>query len=722
MPDRHVAFYARVSTEGQARDNTIASQITALRERIAADGRQLEPDDAYVDEGYSGSVLVRPALERLRDAAAAGRIDQLYVLAPDRLARRHAHQALLMEEFRRAGVEVLFMNRPIGGTAEDDLLLQMQGVIAEYERSKILERSRRGRRHAARAGLLSAFTTAPFGYRYVPKDQGGGVARFDVVPEEARFVRLIFAWIGLERLSLREVCRRLQQAGVPNRRGSGLWYASTLHGMLSNMAYIGRAVYGHSRYLPSRPRLRPLRGHPQPPKRPGMRVAVPREEWIEVPVPALVDPAVFEAAQIQLAENRQRKRDSLRGPRWLLQGLTVCHRCGYAYYGKTAPVSGRDRSKGEYRHYRCTGTDAHRFGGTAICDNHPVRGDHLEQAVWGHVRALLEAPDRLADEYQRRLKEAYDGRAKSEELAQIVHQIAALQRGIGRLIDSYAAGVIDRSEFEPRVAGLKTRVAQLQQRQQDATEAADAERELILVTSQLEDFATKVRAGLDTLDWLGTRDIIRTLVRRIEIDGDDIEVVFRVPPPSGSAPPPPGPAGGNAPNWQDCTGGRRAHHSPGSAAIDGLNIVYRPRAQTSCRARIDYNDLHPLTPPRRPDRGVVRNYSRTASKVSGLSKAELSASPRVRLAWEGGDGLDRNEQERPAPLRGSERGGLWPPQRYLGGGDAGDQSTPGTPRAEPLAGGPTRYPRAPGPSAPVQQPPVRGAAPEGSGADRRALQ
>ena len=128
MPDRHVAFYARVSTEGQARDNTIASQITALRERIAVDGGQLEPDDAYVDEGYSGSVLVRPALERLRDVAAAGRIGQLYVLAPDRLARRHAHQALLMEEFRRAGMEVLFLNRPIGGTAEDDLLLQMQGV------------------------------------------------------------------------------------------------------------------------------------------------------------------------------------------------------------------------------------------------------------------------------------------------------------------------------------------------------------------------------------------------------------------------------------------------------------------------------------------------------------------------------------------------------------------------------------------------------------------
>ena len=164
MPDRRAAFYARVSTESQARDNTIASQITALRERIVADGGHIESDHAYVDEGYSGSLLIRPALERLRDAAATGSIGRLHVLVPDRLARCHAHQALLMEEFRRAGTEVLFLNRPIGGTAGDDLLLQMQGVIAEYERAKILERSRRGRRHAGRPGLLNAFITAPFGY------------------------------------------------------------------------------------------------------------------------------------------------------------------------------------------------------------------------------------------------------------------------------------------------------------------------------------------------------------------------------------------------------------------------------------------------------------------------------------------------------------------------------------------------------------------------------
>jgi Site-specific recombinases, DNA invertase Pin homologs len=150
MADPRATFYARVSSEAQARNNTIASQVAALRERIRADGAVLDPDLEFVDDGHSGATLRRPALERLRDGIAVGQVDRVYVLAPDRLARRHAHQALLVEEFRRAGVEVCFLNRPIGASPEDDLLLQIQGVVAEYERAQILERGRRGRRHAAR--------------------------------------------------------------------------------------------------------------------------------------------------------------------------------------------------------------------------------------------------------------------------------------------------------------------------------------------------------------------------------------------------------------------------------------------------------------------------------------------------------------------------------------------------------------------------------------------
>jgi site-specific DNA recombinase len=179
------------------------------------------PDHAFVDEGYSGTILLRPALERLRDAVAAGIVTRIYIHAPDRLARRYAHQVLLIEEFQRSGGEIIFLNHSIGGTAEDDLLLQVQGVIAEYEQAKILERSRRGRRHAARCGSVSALTGAPFGYRYVRRDQGGGLARFEVVEQEACIIRLIFAWVALERISWREVCRRLDRMGCRTRRGTG---------------------------------------------------------------------------------------------------------------------------------------------------------------------------------------------------------------------------------------------------------------------------------------------------------------------------------------------------------------------------------------------------------------------------------------------------------------------------------------------------------------------
>ena len=322
MVSRGVALYARVSTDQQARDDTTASQVAALRERIAAEGDRVLPEHAYIDEGYGGAGLVRPALERLRDAVAMGLVGRLHVHAPDRLARRYAHQVLLVEEFRRVGAEVVFLDHPIGGTAEDDLLLQVQGMIAEYERAKIIERGRRGRRHAARSGSLGAFTTAPCGYRYVSKADGGGTARFEVVEDEACVVRRMFEWVALDRASLREACRRPVAAGRGTRGGRSHWHPSTVRGMLTNTAYIGRAVYGHSRYVQAPPRLRPIRGHPHGSPRPTGRVAVPRDEWIEVPVPALVDEPVFEAVAAQLAENGRRKRGRQGEAHWPLQGAS----------------------------------------------------------------------------------------------------------------------------------------------------------------------------------------------------------------------------------------------------------------------------------------------------------------------------------------------------------------------------------------------------------------
>jgi site-specific DNA recombinase len=178
-----VALYARVSGEQQEKEDTIASQLAAVEERIGSDGLKCDPELRFIDDGVSGTILFRPGLERLRDQAAAGAIDRLYMLDPDRLSRKYAYQVLILEELIRCGVEVVFLRNPVGRSPETDLLLQVQGMIAEYERAKIMERCRRGKQHAARRGSVNVLSGAPYGYRYIGKHEGGGEARYQVLAE-----------------------------------------------------------------------------------------------------------------------------------------------------------------------------------------------------------------------------------------------------------------------------------------------------------------------------------------------------------------------------------------------------------------------------------------------------------------------------------------------------------------------------------------------------------
>jgi site-specific DNA recombinase len=325
-----VALYARVSTERQAQAQTVESQVAALRERVAADGLSIGAEQEYVDDGYSGASLVRPALERLRDVAALGGVDVLYVHSPDRLARAYVHQVVLLEEFARAGVRVAFLNQARRQTPEDELLLQVQGVIAEYERAKIIERARRGRRHAARLGSVSALACAPYGYRYVAARPGGGPpARYEVVRNEARVIRQMFEWVGRDRLPLAAVARRLSALGAPTPSGLARWSRSTIALMLHNPAYKGEAAYGRTRNGPWQRTtlLRPTRGRSTHPRRPTSPQPVPPEEWINVPVPPIVEAALFEAVQEQLRENHQRRRERAPGASARPVRATCCKAC-----------------------------------------------------------------------------------------------------------------------------------------------------------------------------------------------------------------------------------------------------------------------------------------------------------------------------------------------------------------------------------------------------------
>ncbi|MBV8431693.1 MAG: recombinase family protein, partial [Solirubrobacterales bacterium] len=539
------AIYARVSSDQQAEAGTIASQIEALEERLRRDGLPLEPELRFIDDGCSGSTLVRPALERLRDAAAEGAIDRLYVHSPDRLARSYAYQVLLVDELRRCGVELIFLNRPLGRSPEDDLLLQVQGVIAEYERAKILERCRRGKLHAARRGSVSALAAAPYGYRYVTRLEGGGTARYDVVLEQARVVKQVFTWVGQERCSIGEVCRRLLRLGIPSPGGKARWERKTVWAMLKNPAYQGTARLGKTRSGPYRPPLRPQRGRPEHPRRP-CSVTRSEEPGVPIAVPALVSEDLFAAVAEQLEENRRRSRLSRRGARYLLQGLLVCQQCGYALYGK--PISpAQSRGKRRYTYYRCIGTDGYRFGGRKVCSNTQVRTELLDEAVWQDVAALLKEPGRVAAEYRRRL-EGGGPKGDVRDAEALEQRIGRVRRGIARLIDAYGEGLLEKEEFEPRIRTARERLARLQAEAQERADTETRERELRLVIDRLEDFAERVGSGLQEADWATRRAIVRALVSRVEVDGEAIRIVYRV----GPCPFAEGPAGGLL---QGCGGG-----------------------------------------------------------------------------------------------------------------------------------------------------------------------
>lgn len=526
MNTTQAAIYARVSTDRQTEAHTIASQVEALRARVVADGLTLSEAMAFLDDGYSGATLVRPALERLRDMVAAGAVERLYVHSPDRLARKYAYQVLLVDELYRLGVAVIFLNRELGRSPEDDLLLQVQGMMAEYERAKILERHRRGKLHAARAGVVNVLSGAPYGYRYVSKHEGGGQARYEIVPDEARVVRQVFDSISRERLTIGEVCRRLTQAGEATRTGKTVWDRSVVWGMLKNPAYQGAAAFGKTCQEPLRPRLRGQRGRPLQPKRAVSTVDVPEADWITMAVPAIVEPEIFAAVSAQLEENRRHARQSQRGALYLLQGLLECQHCGYALYGKRLSHASRKGKTRDYAYYRCLGTDAYRFGGERVCDNTQVRTDRLDLAVWQEVCTLLADPERLAVEYRRRLQPQVQ--AKQHEHTSLEGQVGKLRQGLARLIDSYAEGLIDKQEFEPRITRLRQRIAHLEEQCQQLADEAALEAELRVIIGRLEDFATRVHEGLEDIDWNRKREIIRALVKHVEVAHDQVHVVFRV--------------------------------------------------------------------------------------------------------------------------------------------------------------------------------------------------
>lgn len=521
---KSAAIYARVSSDKQKEENTIASQTAALVAFAREQRCEVPQQWVFEDDGYSGASLIRPGLERLRDLAAEGMIEAVLVYAPDRLSRSYAHQVLLMEEFARAGVAILFVQAPPPSTPGSDLLLQLQGMIAEYERAQILERSRRGKRYRARRGEVSVLGAAPFGYRFIRKSDHSP-AQYRIDEEQARVVRRIFKLYVAGGISLSAIARLLTQEGIASRRHAR-WERSTLWGMLRNPAYKGEACFGKTMTAPRQRITRPLRlrGGVGRPTTTGHER--PSEDWITIAVPPIVSEETFTLAQERLEANKVHARRRTIAPS-VVQGLVSCGKCGYALYR----TSSRSSMRKIYHYYRCGGSDAR---SNRLCNNRPVRQDLLDEVVWREIVRLLEDPQLITSEIERRLAAAREADPSKRREEALRTELVRIRKSIERLLTAFQEGLLSLDELRERMPGLRRR-EQAHEAELQAIVDQTFERAACLRLAQtLTTFLARLRSSADTLDVSERQRVLRLLVKEIVVTDEKITIRHCIPMPTGS--------------------------------------------------------------------------------------------------------------------------------------------------------------------------------------------
>jgi len=564
--NKPAAIYARVSSDRQKENHTIGSQTAALIEYAQTHGYTVPPEWIFQDEGYSGAILVRPGLEALRDLAAEGQIAAALIYSPDRLGRKYAYQVLLSEELSRCGVEVIFLKSPAGATPEDQLLLQFQGMIAEYERAQIAERCRRGKRHKAQQGAVNVLSGAPFGYRYMRKSDTSA-AFYEVIEAEAQVVRMVFEMYTQQGLSINAIARLLNERRIATRTGKGRWERSTIWGMLRNPAYGGTACYGKTELQPRQRITRPLRQRKGLPSRDSAGHERRRTEWIGIPVPALVSEEMFALAQEQLEKNKHHSPRRTIEPT-LLQGMLVCEHCGYALYRTSTHTS-----KQKLNYYRCLGSDGYRRLRGPVCTNRPIRQDYLDRFVWNEVIRLLEDPELVQAEIERRRAAARNADPLQKREEELRREQVRIEKNSERLVTAYQEGLITLAQLRQRMPGLQKQGQAVGAELQSLEMAAMNEAKYLQLAESLAGFRSKLRVRADALDIAVRQQILRLVVREVLVGIDTITLRHSIPiPQSGprSSGPPVPPS--------DITGPKS---SPGYLLRSGSQVasVVKPRTR-----------------------------------------------------------------------------------------------------------------------------------------------
>jgi recombinase/recombinase-like zinc beta ribbon protein len=410
-----------------------------------------------------------------------------------------------------------------GDSPEDQLLVQFQGMFAEYEKAQLMERYRRGKAHRARTGSVNVLSGAPFGYRYVRKTDLAG-AVYEIIEHEAALVAELFRRYADDGASIADLARWLTAQGVPTRTGKHRWDRSVIWGMLRNPAYAGTAVFGKTVAVHEPAglnRVARLQGRSTP--RAIKTVDRPREEWTQIAVPAIVDQDTFARVQQRLADNKRFAARNTKVPS-LLQGLAACTACGYGYYRTSTTTTNK-----KIYYYRCLGSDAYRYEGGRVCGNQPVRADYLDTVVWDHITGLLAGPALIRAEIDKRLQAARTSDPARSQHKRLETALAKATASISAMIEALSEQLITIDELRARMPHLRAREASLRS-QIDALDAQAADRDAYLkLADDIEGFLSRLRTNAGTARTEERQKVLRLLVKDVLIGPEKITIRHRIP-------------------------------------------------------------------------------------------------------------------------------------------------------------------------------------------------
>jgi site-specific DNA recombinase len=503
------AIYARVSTEGQEKQETINSQLADLRNYVSQNNMDIVEE--YIDNGFSGELFDRPALDKLRDDAKNRLFDAVIIHSPDRLSRKFIHSGLIQEELKKYNVMVIFLNRPDAkDTPEDNLLSNIQGVIAEYEKAKILERTRRGKIHKAKSGSIVG-GTPPYGYWYIN-------GQYVVNPAEAEIVKIIFSLFIDNRMKIRSIVRELMIRNIPCRNGR-FWAISTLNKILRNETYCGITYFNkHRAFEADNPkRYRRI-------KNTGKRQR-PKSEWIPIQLPdecKIIEREVFDATQELLRRNLTDFNNGNSRHRYLLKGLVRCGNCGSVYYGSM--------SRGTI-YYRCA-NHVYTFPAPRQCDARLIRAEKLESLVWNKFCEIIQQPDlMLLSQKVNDFMDASEEVNTEEKIKSIETKLKNVEKEADRIVDIFREGLISKDKFREQTLkmnekreSLETELKKLSEIKEQAVLDGQARRSIV-------EYCRVISENLQGIsnDFEAKRHLLTLIVEKIETFKDYIKIHTIIP-------------------------------------------------------------------------------------------------------------------------------------------------------------------------------------------------